>query len=51
MAQGDTRAAARTAIFAWIEVFHNRQRAHSALAYRPPLTFEEDVLLLSDRAA
>jgi transposase InsO family protein len=26
-----TRAAARTAIFAWLEVFYNRQRAHSAL--------------------
>ena len=29
-----TRAAARTAVFAWIEVWYNRQRAHSALAYR-----------------
>ncbi len=29
-----TRAAARTAIFEWIEVFYNRQRAHSALGYR-----------------
>jgi putative transposase len=28
-----TRAAARTAIFEWIEAFYNRQRAHSALAY------------------
>jgi len=46
-----TRVAARTAIFAWVEVFYNRQRAHSALAYRPPVTFEEEVLLLSDRAA
>jgi len=45
-----TRAAARTAIFEWIEVFYNRQRAHSALAYRPPAIFEE-VLLLSDQAA
>ena len=41
-----TRAAARTAIFEWIEVFYNRQRAHSALAYQPPAVFEE-VLLLS----
>jgi transposase InsO family protein len=44
-----TRAAARTAIFAWIEVFYNRQRAHSALAYRPPAVFEE--VLLSCPAA
>jgi len=45
-----TRAAARTAIFEWIEVFYNRQRAHSALAYQPPAIFEE-VLLLSCPAA
>lgn len=45
-----TRAAARTAIFEWIEVFYNRQRAHSALAYQPPAHFEE-VLLLSRPAA
>jgi len=46
-----TRAAARTAIFEWVEVFYNRQRAHSALAYRAPVTFEEDMLLLSGHAA
>ena len=46
-----TRAAARTAIFEWIEVFYNRQRRHSALAYRPPAAFEAELLLLSDRAA
>lgn len=45
-----TRAAARTAIFEWIEVWYNRQRRHSALAYRPPAVFEE-LLLLSDHAA
>ena len=44
-----TRAAARTAIFAWIEVFYNRQRHHSALAYQPPAVFEE--VLLSNQAA
>ena len=32
-----TRAAARTAIFEWIEVWYNRQRRHSALGYRPPV--------------
>jgi putative transposase len=46
-----TRAAARTAVFAWLEVWYNRQRRHSALNYRPPVTFEEDVLLLSGIAA
>lgn len=44
-----TRAAARTALFEWLEVFYNRQRAHSALAFQPPAKFEE-VLLLSDHA-
>jgi len=46
-----TRAAAKTAIFEWLEVFYNRQRAHSALAYQSPVAFEEGLLLLSDRAA
>jgi putative transposase len=32
-----TRAAARLAIFAWLEVWYNRQRRHSALAYRARL--------------
>ena len=35
-----TRRAARQAIFEWIEVWYNRQRTHSALAYRSPLAFE-----------
>ncbi len=42
-----SRAAARTAIFAWIEVWYNRQRRHSALAYQPPVAFEEVLLLLA----
>jgi len=46
-----SRAAARTAIFEWIAVCYNRQRCHSALAYRPPAAFEAELLLLSDRAA
>jgi putative transposase len=45
------RAAARTAIFEWIEVWYNRRRRHSALGYLPPVTFEENVLLLSCLAA
>ncbi len=47
-----TRAAARTAIFEWLEVWYNRQRRHSALAYRTPVAHEEQhVLLLQDLAA
>ncbi len=36
----ETRAAARTAVFEFIEVFYNRQRLHSSLGYRSPLAFE-----------
>ena len=47
-----TRAAARTAVFEWIEVWYNRQRRHSALAYRTPVAHEEQhLLLLQDPAA
>jgi putative transposase len=35
-----TRAQARAAIFEWIEVFYNRERFHSALAYQSPVDFE-----------
>jgi len=35
-----TRAAARTALFAFIEVFYNRQRRHSALGYLAPEEYE-----------
>ncbi len=35
-----TRQEARQDIFEYIEVFYNRQRAHSALGYRSPLEFE-----------
>ena len=35
-----TRAAARAAIFEWIEVFYNRERLHSALDYHSPVDFE-----------
>jgi putative transposase len=37
----ETRAAARTALFEYIEVFYNGQRRHSALGYLSPRTFEQ----------
>jgi len=41
-----TRAAARRAIFEWLEVWYNRQRRHSALNYSSPVAHEEQMLLL-----
>jgi transposase InsO family protein len=43
--RGDTRtwpsrAAARTAIFEWIESWYNLQRVHSSLGYRTPADYE-----------
>jgi transposase InsO family protein len=35
-----TRAAARTALFEYIEVFYHGQRRHSALGYLSPRAFE-----------
>ena len=35
-----TRRAVQQAIFAWIEVWYNRRRSHSALGYRSPTAFE-----------
>ncbi|MGH2659666.1 MAG: IS3 family transposase, partial [Actinomycetota bacterium] len=35
-----TRAAARSAVFELIEMFHNRRRLHSSLAYLSPNEFE-----------
>jgi len=46
-----TRAAARLAIFAWLEVWYNRQRRHSALAHRSPVNFEGQLLSLCHQAA
>jgi putative transposase len=37
----DTRAAARLALFDYIECWYNRQRLHSALGYRSPVAFEQ----------
>jgi putative transposase len=36
-----TRAQARTAIFAFIQAWYNRQRLHSSLDYLSPLEFEQ----------
>lgn len=36
-----TRAQARAAITAWIEVFYNRQRLHGALGYNTPTRFRQ----------
>ena len=38
-----TRDQARTAIFEWIEVFYNRTRLHSALGYKSPVDFENQI--------
>jgi hypothetical protein len=38
-----TRAAARAAIFEFIEVFYNRRRLHSSIGYLSPETFERRV--------
>jgi transposase InsO family protein len=38
-----TRAAARTALFEYIEVWYNRQRRHSTLAYMTPVAYENRV--------
>jgi transposase InsO family protein len=39
-----TRAAARHAVFAWIEGWYNRRRLHSSLGYRSPLQYEAALL-------
>ena len=42
-----TRAAARTAIFDYIETFYNRTRLHSSLAYQSPVNFESQLIPLN----
>jgi putative transposase len=39
-----TRADARQSIFDYIELFYNRQRRHSALGYRSPVSFELEAM-------
>jgi putative transposase len=47
-----TRAAARRAIFEYVEVFYNRQRLHSSLGYLSPADYEEQQRdLRKDKAA
>ena len=36
-----TRAAARSAIFCYIEAWYNTRRRHSTLGYHSPATFEQ----------
>ncbi len=43
--QWSTRAAARTAIFEYIEIWYNRQRRHSTLGYQSPWQFEQGLRL------
>jgi len=38
--QWRTRAEVRTALFEYIELFYNRRRRHSSLAYLSPVEFE-----------
>jgi transposase InsO family protein len=38
------RPVARTAVFEFIEVFYNRQRAHQTLGYKTPLNVEQDYI-------
>lgn len=35
-----TRAAAQVAVFDYIEVFYNRQRIHTSIAYMHPTAYE-----------
>ncbi len=46
-----TRAAARHAVFEYIEVFYNRVRIHSALGYRSPAVYEACTLQPHHHAA
>ncbi len=39
-----TKAAARTALFVYIETFYNRTRVHSSLGYLSPVTFGNHLL-------
>jgi len=40
----ETRAEAIQSVFEYVEMFYNRQRRHSALGYRSPVSFELDAV-------
>ena len=40
----ESRAEARQSIFEYIEMFYNRQRRHSALGYRSPVSYELEAM-------
>lgn len=40
----ETRSEARQSIFEYIEMFYNRQRRHSTLGYRSPVSFELEAI-------
>jgi transposase InsO family protein len=42
-----THAEASRALFEFIEIWYNRQRRHSALGYRSPVQFEDELLQAS----
>ena len=46
-----THDEARTAVFAWIEIFYNRQRRHAALGYMAPAVYEQTVTTPTSGAA
>jgi putative transposase len=46
-----TRQAARNAVFAWIEGWHNRRRLHSTLGMRSPVDYENRTLGQDVRAS
>lgn len=41
-----SRSEAQASIFEWIEVFYNRQRRHSSLAYVSPIAYEQQTCVL-----
>lgn len=43
----NTRSAAKTTIFEFIEVFYNRQRGHQTLGYKTPLRVEQEYQLVA----
>jgi len=43
----NTREAAKSAIFEFIEVFYNRQRGHQTLGYKTPLKVEQEYRLVA----